>query len=412
MIACGPPDPSQLVAERLANYVDCQAQSLGANGFANLAGGWFGPALLWGCLTIYVALIGYRLIFGEPFGPRDAVLATLRAGVVIAFATSWSAYETVIYRVISDGPAEVAALLLSSDASALSLPEAAQRLDQDYASLETSTISAAPPVNTPPQTNQQASPSPLQPPGLTLATHPDPILNHAGFLLVVIVVGSLGALKLAGGLLLGSGPLFITLGLFDITLGVLVGWGRALLGVFVATTGGICLTALEFGFIEAQLQQSMQALGGQSLLGEPTLMAAAILFGIAMTLVLIVAFAVGCSLRIPVPLIRPSLQSVGLDAVRRRDFAPTSLADALALGTPVRAQTVADAVRRIGERESALDPGWASATRITASRSLDAAAARRLSIPRSPSGVGREGEENPRRLTRGRTPSVERRERL
>jgi type IV secretion system protein VirB6 len=410
-MTCAPADTSQLVAERLANYLDCQAQSLGANGFANLAGGWFGPALLWGCLTIYVALIGYRLIFGEPFGPREAVLATLRAGVVIAFATSWSAYETVIYRVVNDGPAEVASLLLSSDASAPSLPEAAQRLDEDYASLQAGEVVALPPPDPPPQTNPPATSGTLAQ-GPQAPSRPDPMLDHAGFVLAVVMIGSLGALQLAGGLLLGIGPVFITLGLFDVTLGVLVGWGRALLGVFVAVTGGMCLTALELGFIEAQLPAAELSFAGQSPLGEPTLMALAVLFAIAMALVLIVAFAVGCSLRLPLPPERLTSQPVGSDAGQRRDFAPLSVVDTFAFGTLGRAQTVADAVRRIGERESAVDPAWASATRIAALQSLGGAgAAGRLSVA-GPVTIGRESPESRRRLTRAPTPSVERRERL
>lgn len=350
MTTCGPPDAAQLVAERLANYLDCQSQSLATNGFGNLSGGWLGPALLATGLTIYVALLGYRLILGATIGPREAVLTAVRAGVVLAFATSWSAYETVIYRVAVDGPSEVASQLLSTGAAAPSLTDAAGRLDAAYATIQ---ASGAYQSRSPPPSPYASASANLP---ATVVTAPatgkaDPIIDRTWFLLIVIVVGSLGALKLAAGLLLGSGPLFITLGLFDATLGVLQGWIRGLLALFVATMGGVCLTAMQLDFVEAQL--TAPAAGQAIPLSEPILMAAAVLFAIAMAVILLVAFVVGSAFRFTGPTIERSPQTVRA-AESRQSALSTQMVGLRPLQPLDRAQSVADAVRRLGQRERAM----------------------------------------------------------
>ena len=109
---CEAPDPSLGVALRLSNYLDCLARVLGENGFQALAGGSLGASILSGLVTIFVALIGYRLIFGDTPGLRDGVGWTVRVGVVLALVTSWPAFQTLIYRVAVDGPQELAAIML------------------------------------------------------------------------------------------------------------------------------------------------------------------------------------------------------------------------------------------------------------------------------------------------------------
>jgi type IV secretion system protein VirB6 len=364
MIACAPPDSTRFVAERVADYVDCHAQSLAQDGFATLAGGWIGPALLGGCLTIYVALIGYRLILGAPLGTRDLVLAAARAGVVVALAASWSAFGATAYRLVMDGPAELAAQLLPDGVTLGSLPQAAQRLDQDYNSLHMvvagglaaggnpATAAAAP---------DRAQTPPSLPPSLTVPA--DPILDRAGLWLVVTVVGSLAALRLAAGLLLGCGPLFITLGLFNTTLGLLEGWVRGLAGVFVGAAGSLVVTSLEFGFLESQVLAGGPTLGAPSELGEPALAATTWLFALAMGAVLILAAMIGRAFRFAGPLRDLFHEPRGAFDPR---FGSRPGAEPLAAPLP-RAQTVADAVRRISLRE----------TRVLARTSAEAASVSR-----------------------------------
>ena len=65
--------------------------------------------VLTGLLTLFVALLGYRMLFGQTPAVRDGVLALVKIGIVLALATSWTAYRTLIYDVALRGPAELAA---------------------------------------------------------------------------------------------------------------------------------------------------------------------------------------------------------------------------------------------------------------------------------------------------------------
>jgi type IV secretion system protein VirB6 len=392
MITCAQSDFTQPIAERVAGYLDCQAQSIAQTGFANLSAGW----LLGGCLTIYVALIGYRLIFGSPFGPREAVLASLRAGVVIAMATSWPAYDATIYRVVVDGPAEIATQLLPADISSPSLPDAARRLDAYFEAMPASaapSVAAAPPdAGAVTQTSQAP------------ADDTDPVLGRAGLLLVAISVGSLGALQLAGGVLLGVGPLFATLGLFDTTLGLLVGWARALFGVFLGAVGCTVATALELGFIESQ------ALAGPAL-AEPALLVSALLFAAATVIVIVLGFVVGFSFRIP-------SRSASTIAGERLAAAPHQISlaprwERTPMTEPApRAQTVADAVRRLGLRDTVAAAIGADTTGSGVSgAAVQVLAGQRAAVVGGLTAGAINGAGTRRRLSRPRTPSAEDRNR-
>ena len=350
MTDCGPSDPSTLLAERLAGYLDCHAQSIAQTGFGGFNGGWLGPTLVGGFLTIYVALIGYRLILGIPFGARDAVLATARAGVVMALATSWPAFESTAYRLVFDGPAEVAALVLPSDLAASNLEDTAQRLDKDLLALRSS-ASEVPTAVTAVNGVTTIQSTPAQPsPGVQPAGEPaqeDPLLRGSAVVLANVTIGAVGAIRVAGGLLLACGPLFILLALFDPTLGLFEGWTRGLVTAFVASIGATVVTALELGFIETELVPAGSVLSEPGLATEPALFAVATLFATAMLAVIVGAFMVGNSFRLfrgRRPIWEPAPAS--LLSVHRAGPA---------WGAPQpasRAEVVVDAVRRLTQRET------------------------------------------------------------
>lgn len=362
MTGCPPPDAALPVAERLAGYLDCQAQALGQTGFANLSGGWFGLALLGGCLTIFIALIGYRLMLGMPFGPRDGLLAAARIGVVVAFATSWPAYEAVIYRVATDGPAEAAAQLLPRGIAPPTLPDAARRLDSDYASLQRLTapgglvpVAAPSPEAGPPMQAGELDESRSQPPAQAAPAQPqspahDPTQDKAWLMLVVAGVGALAAVRLAAGLLLGLGPVVIILALFDAARGLLEGWIRALLVVFVAAAGTMVVTGLELDFIEGQLAQANPA--AVAGLDGPALTVTVWVFAAATLLVMALALIVGRAFRIPAHL----LHGFGHTAVARPLARPPVAATAgvRALDEPeARARSLANSIQRLSRIEAA-----------------------------------------------------------
>src|SRR6185503_8859848 len=110
MIVCTPSPAGAAFVRRMLDYIDCQAQAIGAGGYQALAApGSMLSIVLTGLLTLFVALLGYRMLFGHTPAVRDGVLALVKIGVVLALATSWTAYRTLIYDVALRGPAELAA---------------------------------------------------------------------------------------------------------------------------------------------------------------------------------------------------------------------------------------------------------------------------------------------------------------
>ena len=79
------------------SFVDCQAQSLGADSYlAMLAPGSTLSLVLTGFLTLFVAMFGYRLLLGHSPDLREGVMSLVKIGFVVALATSWPAYRTLV----------------------------------------------------------------------------------------------------------------------------------------------------------------------------------------------------------------------------------------------------------------------------------------------------------------------------
>jgi type IV secretion system protein VirB6 len=347
MVVCTPLDPAEPIAERLANYLDCHAEALGQSGFAHLSGDWLGQAALSGALTIYIALIGYRLLLGHGFGPRAAVLSAVRVGAVLAFATSWPAYDAVAYRLVTDGPAELATQVLPTGLGPVSLLDAARRVDFDLATLQgampqnagTEFSNVAARANAEVSSGAQASQNRVA-----------PILDFPGAVLLTSTIGALAALRIAAGALLGFGPVFIIMALFDSTLGVFEGWVRGLLAVFLGSAGAVVVTTLELNFIESDLVASMSA--GPGVNNTSSLLATAVMFSTVMLTVLVLAVAAGRSFRLPRRGPFAPIQTNAIATVRGR---ASQLRATPAGHEPIsRAQGVADAVLRLSRREAAL----------------------------------------------------------
>src|SRR3954454_18793543 len=110
MAACPLLPPDTGFVRSMLTFVDCQAQGLGAEGYlALLAPGSTLSFVLTGFLTLFVALFGYRLLLGHAPDLREGVMALVKLGFVLALATSWPAYRTLVYDVALRGPAELTA---------------------------------------------------------------------------------------------------------------------------------------------------------------------------------------------------------------------------------------------------------------------------------------------------------------
>ncbi len=93
--------------------VDCQTRAYAQGGYLALTSGSsvFQTALT-ALLTIYVALIGYRMLFAQGSTRlSDAPGIALKVGLILALVTSWSTFQTLVFDVADRAPTEIAALV-------------------------------------------------------------------------------------------------------------------------------------------------------------------------------------------------------------------------------------------------------------------------------------------------------------
>ena len=195
------------VADALSK-VDCLASDATAVSFGRLFGahGSFQFALTI-ILTLYIALLAFNLLTGRS-ALRLSVLTPrmMTLGLVLTFATSWIAYQSVVWNLATGAPDEIAGVLIGSHGSATTL--FAQQLDGIFAAINEAVTNAVP-------GSVAAAAS---------STSPTNILSFAALLLLLGTVGVLVVCRLALAALLILGPVFIVLALFEGTRGLFEGW--------------------------------------------------------------------------------------------------------------------------------------------------------------------------------------------
>lgn len=289
MSACAPSDATTSSLGRLVDYVTCNAPGIGAVSAAQHTP--LAAPILGAALTLYVALIGYQLMLGRAYDPRAAALSALRVGLVIALCTSWSGYGVLVERVALEGPFELASAILPSSSPALSRPaRTAERLQALYDQIRTG-VRHAPGEGAP---GPDAQSSRGQTPQAPTAERPPPpptstFESQTGQSLLLSGVGTYLAMRVAAGLLLAVGPLLIPLALFDVTLGLVEGWVRALVGVTLGAASAIVISAYELDFLQAELARALP--GDPAALDERGLQSIVLVFGAA-GWITAVAFAV------------------------------------------------------------------------------------------------------------------------
>ena len=202
------------VADALGK-VDCLASDATAVSFGRLFGahGSFQTALTI-ILTLYVALLAFNLLTGRS-ALKVSVLTPrmMTLGLVLTFATSWIAYQSVVWNLATGAPDEIASVLVGTKGSATTI--FAQHLDGVFTAITDAATSA-----TPTAAPAAGVPAVAVP---TLAS-PANILSIAGLILLLGTVGVLVVCRLALAALLIIGPVFIVLALFDGTRGLFEGW--------------------------------------------------------------------------------------------------------------------------------------------------------------------------------------------
>lgn len=215
--------------------VDCLASETTAAAFGRLFGGdgALVPALTI-LLTLYIAFFAVSLLTGRSrIGISALTPRMMTLGLVLTFATSWVAYQSVVWNLAIGAPDQIASVLTGAKGSATQI--FADRIDMIFAAIAE--------VAQPGATNGESS-------GQAAGSFTPGNLMWLGALLLLLgTVGVLVTARIALAVLLAVGPVFGVFALFGGTRGLTAGWLRgvvltAVTPLFVVTGGGIVMELL------------------------------------------------------------------------------------------------------------------------------------------------------------------------
>lgn len=357
-----PADPG--FVRGVVDYIDCQAQAIGGGGYQALAapGSTF-SIVLTALLTLFVALFGYRMLFGATPGARDGVLALAKVGIVLALATGWPAYRTLVYDVAFSGPAELA----SDIGGPTGLPGAGgglvTRLDfADQALVALAVVGPGDPALALQQAQAGAAGQPALP-----AFAPQPFggfntfaLGGARMTFLLGALGALGAVRLVAGLMLALGPFFIAFLLFDGTRGLFEGWVRVLAGAALGALGSAVALGVELALLEPWLADLLaRRYAGEAVPGAPVeLLVVTLAFGLILIALLAASARLALGFRLGTSW-RPTKAGASPRAVRAEESRrPAAVVGdgTVRIDSRSRAAAVVDAVAASQRREAALAP--------------------------------------------------------
>lgn len=249
-MACTPLNLAYGSAMRIANYLDCHTETIGREGYLALAGYSAGSGLLAAVLTIFVALIGYRLLLGGgDVGLRDGAGWALKLGVVLALLAGWPAFQTLFYDVAIAGPGEIAGRITA--ASGIPADQFDARVQRAYDSIRLGLeVPLGGFANPGAAAMAQANAYELQPP-----------MPRTASFFVIAAHGFSGAAGLAAAFLLAIAPFPIMALLFGPGFGFFIGWLRALLTAIFAGAAVSVASVLMLTGVESELARAQTAIG-------------------------------------------------------------------------------------------------------------------------------------------------------
>ncbi|KQV56743.1 MULTISPECIES: type IV secretion system protein [unclassified Caulobacter] len=283
------PADAQMV-QGLIGSVDCRVQDLAQTGYAALAApGSPVGLLLTGLLTLYVVFVGYRLILGRG-GLRvgDATLMVIKIGLVVALATNWSLFQTLVYDTLTKAPAELGGLLLGDGQPTNPFARLQDAFDglQESASLMASRAGGGPAA-------MQGGP------GFGAFA-----VNTGGLILVLSTLGVLLASKVVLAILLALAPLVAGLTLFETTRGLVEGWLKAMIALALTPLVTILTLSLELTMLAPSLKALAEARAAQQFAAfdiDPavTVLVLTLVFALVMVLAVIAVCVTAAGLRLP-----------------------------------------------------------------------------------------------------------------
>lgn len=197
--------------------VDCLAGDMTQAAFGRLfgSGGALVPALTI-LLTIFIALFAFALITGRTsITIRSLTPRMVTFGLVITFATSWLAYQAVVWQLATLAPDQIASVMLGTEGPATQV--FADKIDLVFAAIQEAT-------------SQQGQPTPEQ----VTTFSPQGLLWMGSTLLLLGTLGLLVTARIALAVLVAIGPVFVVMALFPATRGLFTGWLKGLVMLAIA----------------------------------------------------------------------------------------------------------------------------------------------------------------------------------
>lgn len=225
--------------------VDCLANETAASAFGRLFGsvnGGSGGAMLPALtilLTLYIAFFAISLLTGRSrIGISALTPRMMTLGLVLTFATSWAAWQGVVWNLTIGAPDQLASVMMGTKGSATQL--FADRLDMIFVAISQAADAAG--AGMAQGTAAQGAAAASAAGSFT----PPNLMWLAALLLLLGTVGVLVTARIALGVLLAIGPVFVVLALFSGTRGLFAGWLRGLVltavtPLFVVVGGSMML---------------------------------------------------------------------------------------------------------------------------------------------------------------------------
>lgn len=236
---------TELASEGVApalRAVDCVANEMAAGAFGRLFGsdGALVPAISI-LLALYIALFAFLLMTGRAsVGVSSLMPRMITIGVVLLFTSSWLAYQGMVWSFALAGPDWIAGQLMGADGSATQI--FADRIDIVFGVINEIGTNAG-------SGSGSAGEAAKDVADAASMMSPEGLMWMGAILLLLGTVGILLTARIALGILIALGPLFVILGLFGATRGLTAGWLRGMVltaftPLFVVMGGGIILELL------------------------------------------------------------------------------------------------------------------------------------------------------------------------
>ena len=193
------------------------------------------PAALTTMLTIYVVMLGYRMMFAVGSTRlSDTPLIAMKIGVILAVTLNWSVFQTLVFNFDTNAPLEIGRLISHPMAGggARLASDPIRGIQTAYDELKADAAQLARKSSQGNEGSAGVSNGPISEADAAAADAAAG-LRRAAAALVASTAGVLGMAFIAIGVLTAAGPIFIALFLFEATRGFFVGWVRAIVAAML-----------------------------------------------------------------------------------------------------------------------------------------------------------------------------------